>query len=161
MPDDTTYREACELKYTYAFGLDGRDWELYRSVLADDLVVDFRGIGYRQVMQMTAGAWVAEVRKLMDGLDVSHHQISACLLSADNGDPDEYAMRSYVTAQHVLRTPGESDRLYQIGGWYEDQLRRIDGALRFTRITFSPAWSSGDPAVMKDAARRAQAGAAE
>jgi len=155
MVDEATYREACELKYNYAYGIDLRDWDLYRSILADELVIDFRSIGYRDVMHITADAWIAEVRKLMDGLDASHHQMSGCIVTEDaTHGADELVMRTYVTAQHILRTPSRADRFYQIGGWYDDRLRCIDGTLRFTRITLNQTWAWGDSAVMKDAARR-------
>jgi hypothetical protein len=150
----SVYEEACKVKYNYAFGVDLRDWDLYRSVLAEHLLIDFRGIGYRDVMHLTADEWIVEVRKLMDGLDASHHQMSGCVVDPDG--ETGLAMRTYVTAQHVLRTAGEADRFYQIGGWYDDRLRRVNGTWRLTQVAFNQTWAWGDSLVMKDAARRAR-----
>ncbi|WP_214104125.1 nuclear transport factor 2 family protein [Acrocarpospora catenulata] len=142
---------AREAKHRYVWALDGRDWAGYLATLADELTVDFRSLGYKSVMTLRAHDWIAQVRKVMDGLDASHHAVSN--LVVDQG-PGGLAVRSYVTAQHVLRTKGEPDRLYLLAGWYDDRMTEVDGALKLTQIVFNQVWSQGDPTVMTDAVRR-------
>ncbi|GAA1002896.1 hypothetical protein Aple_001970 [Acrocarpospora pleiomorpha] len=148
------YEQAREAKHRYVWALDCRDWAGYRASLADELLVDFRSLGYKSAMTLSADGWIAQVRKLMDGLDASHHAV--CNLVVDP-EPRELAVRSYVTAQHVLRTADQPDRLYLIAGWYDDRMVEVDGVWKLTQIVFNQVWADGDPAVMTDAVRRAAA----
>jgi len=156
MIDETIYREASELKFRYALAVDQRDWNAYRVALTDEIEVDFRSIGYRDVMQIPAEQWIRQVRKLMDGLDASHHQISACVVEQIPTDTRVLSLRSYVTAQHVIRVAGAADRCFQIGGRYDDLAVRVNGRLRLSRLTFNQSWAWGDEAVMTEAVHRSK-----
>ena len=153
MQELSVYEEACRVQFRYAQGVDRRDWDLYRSVMTDQVLIDFRSFGYGSVMTMSAQDWVRQVRKVMDGLDASQHLISNCVLHPDG---DRLRLQAYVMAQHVLRTPGEPDRMYLVGGTYDNLLERTEDGLRLAEITFGQLWVDGDPTVMTDAVARAR-----
>ena len=48
---------------------------------------------------------------------------------------------SYVQATHV----GHDGTLWVLGGCYESDYERIDGAWKFTRVRLKPVWESGQP----------------
>jgi hypothetical protein len=146
--------EVAQAKYRYAYALDTRDWELYRSLLADPVTVDFRGLGYRGgPRQRPAEWWVGQVRGLLDGFDVTQHVMSS-LLVEETGDGA--ALTAYLLAHHRLKADDPDERHYTIGGKYQDRLRRDNGSWVFTALTLHTMWTLGDETVMPEAAARAR-----
>lgn len=147
--------EVGQAKYRYAYALDTRDWNLYRSLLADEVTVDFRGLGYRGgPRRRSRDWWVGQVRALLDGFDITQHVMSSPLVEeADDG----VALTVYLQAHHRLHADDPDERHYTIGGKYEDRLRRENGMWVFTALTLHTLWTLGDKTVMSEAAERARA----
>jgi len=152
---DYSYEQICRVKYSYGYAIDTRDWSGLASVFADQVVVDFRDIGYPVVLTLTRQEWIAEIRKLIDGLDATVHQISSLLCEPVDGD---LVVRSCVTARHVLHGPGRSARCYEISGWYTDRLKVVGGDWRIAATAISCKSFSGDRSVMREAIQRAREG---
>ena len=147
--------EVGQAKYRYAYALDTRDWELYRSLLADQVIVDFRGLGYRgEPRQRSREWWVGQVRGLLDGFDVTQHVMSSPLVEEAE---DGVALTVYLQAHHRLNADDPHERHYTIGGKYQDRVRRENGSWVFTVLTLHSLWTSGDKSVMAEAAARARA----
>jgi hypothetical protein len=147
--------EVCQAKYRYAYALDGRDWEGYRALLADEVLVDFRGLGYRgEPRRKQAASWVSQVRALLDGFATTQHVMTSPLVQEDG---DEVTLTVYLQAHHVLDLNDPPGRHYTIGGRYEDRLRRQDGRWLFSALTLHNLWTQGDAAIMEEAAARVSA----
>jgi len=147
--------EICQAKYRYAYALDGRDWEQYRSLLADEVVVDFRGLGYRgEPRRRSAESWVAQVRALLDGFTVTQHVMSNPVVEEAGS---EVSLTAYLTAHHVLDAGDPPERHYTIGGRYEDRLRHEHGRWQFSALTLHSLWTSGAAQIMTEAAARVRA----
>jgi 3-phenylpropionate/cinnamic acid dioxygenase small subunit len=123
----------------YATGIDTRDWDLYRSVFADEVDFDFssfRGAPAR----MTADDWVKRVRRTQTGFDATTHYSSNHVIDL-NGDAATCV--SYMVAHHVLKSaPGGTS--YMIGGHYINRLRQIGGAWKIEACTLKVAWQEGN-----------------
>lgn len=131
----------------FAHGIDGRDWELYRSVFTDEIDVDYASYRPGSVGRMTADAWVDRARRLFPGLDASQHVLVNAWLEADG---DEVRARTSMRADHFL-----AGARYTLGGHYLHRLCRRGGTWLVCGVTLTVTWQEGDAEMLAAAARRA------
>ncbi len=147
MSDDHT--EITRRLYEYAYGIDLRDWELYRSIFADEVTADFSSYNGREVRTVSADDWVAGLLPLFTGLDATQHSMSNPLVDVDG---DRARCRMYMQAAHFLNDWPDPE--FTIGGYYDDQLVLTDDGWRITAVTLTVWWRRGDEALMAAAAER-------
>ena len=134
-----------ETVYGYAIGVDRRDWTLYRSLFADTVTIDFSSYDPdRTPRQMSADKWVAGMIPLFTGLAATQHSMTNPLVTIDD---DNAAITMYVHAHHVF-DPTDPASWYTIGGYYDDNLARVDGRWLLTGVRLTVAWRAGDPGIM-------------
>ncbi len=132
-----------ETVYGYAWGVDRRDWVGYRSILADEVRMDFSSWNGQPAATYRADEWVAHLQPLFRGLDASQHSMTNPRVRLD-GDRAECDM--YVVADHVL-----GDRIFTVGGYYNDTLVRRGGRWLLSGITLTTEWQRGDRGLMDEA----------
>jgi hypothetical protein len=132
--------------YRYATGVDRRDWELYRSLFADTVTIDFSGYSPDlPPRQMNADEWVAGMVPLFTGLAATQHSMTNPLATTDG---DTAAITMYVQAHHVF-DPTDAASWYTVGGYYEDTLARLGGRWLLTGVRLTVTWRAGDPRIME------------
>ena len=72
-----------ETVYRYAYGVDTRDFALYRSIFAERVAIDFTSYHGGEAMVMTADQWVAGVRPLFTALAATQHSMTNPVTSID------------------------------------------------------------------------------
>ena len=143
--------DVAETVYRYAYGVDTRDFALYRSIFAERVAFDFTSFQGGEPVVMDADAWVAGVRHLFTRLAATHHMMTNPLVSIDG---DAATCRMYVQAHHV-HDADDPASWYTIGGYYDDVLvRSADGPAGWllTSVTLTVLWRRGDPEIMARAA---------
>ena len=108
----------------YAKGVDERDLALYRSVFADDVVVE----GFAASPIRGAQAWAAFVEKALAQYGATQHMLGPQLATVDG---DTAHCRTDVQALHYLKDkPGTTLTLWAT---YETDMRRIGGEWKIAR----------------------------
>lgn len=148
MSDDRT--EICETVYTYATGIDTRDWTLYRSIFTDEIDLDFSSYDGNPPQRLPADAWVAAIRPLFTGLDATQHVMTNPRVTIE-GDAATCVM--YMKAEHFLQND-RGDDWFTIGGYYTDRLVRTPGGWRISAVRLTVFWSRGNRHVMTLGAER-------
>jgi hypothetical protein len=141
-----------ETLYRYAYGVDTRDFALYRSILADRVTIDFSSYDGSKPMEISADRWVAGVRPVFTGLAASRHSMTNPTTTIESNTA---TCRMYVQAHHVYRADDPAS-WYTIGGYYDDTLvRSADAPVGWliTGITLTVLWRRGDASIMALAAR--------
>lgn len=141
---------ALDVLARFAHGIDGRDWDLYRSVFTDEVDIDYSSYRAGSVGRMTADAWVNRARGLFPGLDASQHVLHNAWVQ-DEGD-GQVAVRTTMRADHFL-----DGARYTLGGHYLHRLHREGGRWTITGVTLTVTWQEGDKAVLATAAQRVPA----
>jgi SnoaL-like domain len=147
-PED--FIEICDLCYTYATGVDSRDWVLYRSVFTDRIAIDFSSYNGRPKSEMSADDWVSGLKPLFTGLAATQHSMTNPRVVVDG---DQATLTMYMQAEHILDHDDPTAWL-TIGGYYTDQLRRTAGRWRINEVTLTILWRRGRPDIMVRAAER-------
>jgi hypothetical protein len=141
----------CETVYTYAYGIDTRDWLRYRAIFASEVAIDFTSYNpTRPAAVMSADAWVASVRPLFTGLAATQHTMTNPLVEVDR---DRAVCTMYMQAAHAL-DHGNDDAWFTIGGYYRDTLVRTPDGWRIDGVTLTVLWRRGDESIMVAAAKR-------
>ena len=139
--------EIVEAVYRFAAAIDHRDWQAYRAVFTDEIMIDYSSYRPESIGTIRAEDWVARAVRLFPGLDASQHTISNSLVTIIN---DEATCHSYVRAEHAL--DGE---LFTIGGHYTHGLVRASDGWLIHSVTLSVAWSQGDRELLAHSVARA------
>jgi len=135
--------------YQYAYGIDARDWDLYRSLFADRVMIDFSSYNGRPASEMAADDWVEHIRPLFTGLDATQHSMSNPVVTVDGVRAH---CRMYVQAAHFLTSDPEPE--FTIGGYYHDGLVRSGGGWLIDSVTEVVWWRRGNPQIMEEAKLR-------
>ncbi len=140
--------------YKYATGIDNQDWDLHRSIFADEVEMDFESWNQVPKHRIRADDLKANVRIFFAGLDATQHSMSNPTVTID-GDRAQCIV--YMQAEHFLHDQQPSRR-YVIGGYYTTQLERgADGQWRLTSVKLTVLWDAGDRSFMADAGERGAA----
>ena len=148
--------DVAETIYRYATGIDTRDFDLYRSIFASRVAIDFSSYSGREAAEMTADQWVAGLRPLFTGLNATQHSMTNPIADIDG---DDARCRMYMQAHHVY-DPDDPNSWFTIGGYYDDTLVRSDdgpAGWLITGVTLTVLWRSGDADIMVSAASDGQA----
>jgi hypothetical protein len=136
-----------ETVYLYATAVDGRDWDLFRSIFTDVVDVDFSSFfeGAEPGWVTTpADTWVKSAREPFGALDATQHSMSNPRVTVE-GDRATCVM--YVQAEH-LRTVGDRQVAYTVGGFYTDTLVRTPAGWRLHQVRLTVRWERGDKRIM-------------
>ncbi len=131
------------LRYEYAFGIDTRDYVLFRSVFLDQVTMDFSSYSGKPAARMSADDWVAGAAALFDSLDATQHSMTNPLVDIAD-DSATATQRMAMQAAHFLNGVE-----YTIGGWYLDQVVRVNGRWKIAAVTLNVTWERGDRSIMQ------------
>jgi ketosteroid isomerase-like protein len=108
----------------YAKGVDERDLALYRSVFADDVVVE--GFGPEPVRG--ADAWTKYVEQALTAYGATQHMLGPQLATVDG---DVARCRTDVQALHYLKDQPRTT--LTLWATYETEMRRLHGEWKIAR----------------------------
>ena len=134
--------------YEYAYGIDTRDWDLYRSIFADRVAIDFSSYNGRPASEMSADEWVGHIKPLFTGLDATQHTMTNPLIDVTG---DAARCRMYIEAAHFLESEAEPE--FTLGGYYDDRLVRTGRGWLITSVTEIVWWRRGNFGIMELARR--------
>lgn len=145
MNDPIDVHQIVSTKYNYAYGIDTKNWQLYRSIFVDEITMNFSSYSGQPESVMKADDWVAGCQKLFTGLDASQHQMYNPLVEIDG---DQARLRMYMQAEHFLQNRS-GDPSFTLGGWYDDRLVKTPEGWKITAVTLNVLWSRGNRNIMQ------------
>jgi len=140
-----------ETIYLYAIGIDTKDFDLYGSIFADQVNIDFssyEGSSVPETTVLTRDQWVSRVRPLFTGLAATQHSMTNPVVIIDG---DTASCRMYMQAHHVFE-PEKKDSWFTIGGYYDDTLLRdakSPSGWRLTGVKLTVLWRKGQESIMQ------------
>jgi hypothetical protein len=137
-------RDVLDTVHRFAAGMDLRDWDAYRGVFADELVLDYTSYRGGEPVTVAADAWVDRVRRRFSTMLATQHSLTNHRIELDG---DEALCRTYVEAMHVALVDGVEEWCV-VGGAYDDRLRRTPDGWRIVRKKLDVRWTIGNRAVL-------------
>jgi 3-phenylpropionate/cinnamic acid dioxygenase small subunit len=143
-----------DLIHRYAFGLDLQDWELWRTVFADEVTMDMSDYQPEPAPRPApADRVVANAQVLFAGLERSQHFIGSHRYAIDG---DRATITAHMRAEHWLHTGRGSDRYTMFGTYTDEAVRTADG-WKLERVRLRLIREEGNRALMREAVRRGKA----
>jgi len=140
-----------DLLHRYAFGLDHEDWELWRSVFADEVTMDMSDYQPEPPPRPAAADLVvANARVLFAGLERSQHFMGSHRYEIDG---DRATITAHMRAEHWLHTGLGGDK-YTMFGTYTDDAIRTAGGWKLVRVRLRLLREEGNRHLMREAVRR-------
>ena len=140
--------DVAQTVYAFAYGIDGRDWDAYRSIFVDpddEITFDYESYSGRPATSMTSDKWVDAVAPLFDGLDATQHTMSNPIVEIDGRAA---RCRMYMQAAHFLWADDVAEPEFTIGGYYDDHLVREGDRWRIDAVRLTVWWRRGNEAIM-------------
>ena len=148
--DFDDFNEITRRRYEYAQGIDTRDFDLLRSIFTDEITMDFHDYSGLPAVTVSADSWVENVRALMTGLDSTQHVMTNPIVDVEG---DAATCRMYMKAEHFLQnSQGSFD--YAIGGYYIDELVRLNNRWIIKAVTLKLFWQRGNRNIMNLARKK-------
>jgi hypothetical protein len=146
MPDEASIRAALDRGAIVdaivglANAMDAQDWARVRSLLADELDVDYSHFRGEPPTRVTADSYVASRIEGLKGLRTLHtstnHEVT---VEGDQG--------TCTSAYHILRVEPTTGRRLDTWGTYQHRLARTANGWRVTGIVQNVVWLEGDRAI--------------
>ena len=137
-------RDVLDVVHRFAAGMDLRDWDAYRAVFTDELLLDYTSYRGGAPTVVSADDWVERVRRRFATMLATQHSLSNHRIELDG---DEARCLTYVEAMHVAEIDGV-EQWCLIGGQYDDLVRRTAQGWRISRKKLSVRWTIGDRRVL-------------
>ncbi len=147
--------DVAETVYRFAYGIDRRDWDGYRSIfVAPPAQIEFDYFSYhgRPASRMDVDSWISAVTPLFGGLDATQHTMTNPLVEIEG---DAARCRVYMQAAHFLHRDdleietGSADPEFTIGGYYDDRLVRVGDRWLIERVALTVWWRRGNDGIME------------
>ena len=140
-----------DLIHRYAFGLDTQDWELWRSVFADEVRIDLTDFTGGPVPDpIAAERHVKGAQRMFANFDATQHFIGSHRYAIDG---DQAVITAHMRAEHWL-TSGEGGDRYTMYGTYTDHCVRTDAGWKMTSVKLALLRQEGNRHLMDLALRR-------
>lgn len=141
-----------DLIHRYAMGLDTRDWDLWRSIFTDEVVIDLSDYQPDPPPErLPIDTHVGYARRLFAGFDATQHFIGTHRFAIDG---DRATITAHMRAEHWL-TSGQGTDRYTMFGTYTHECVRAPQGWRIAAVKLSLLREEGNRHLMRLAARRA------
>ena len=142
-----------DLIHRYAFGLDTKDWVLWCSVFADEVVMDMSDYQPEPPPRAApADLVVKNAAVLFAGLERSQHLMGSHRYKIDG---DRATITAHMRAEHWLHTGKGGDRYTMFGTYTDDAIRTPDG-WKLIRVKLALLREEGNRSLMREAVRRSR-----
>lgn len=132
----------------YSYGVDMRDWPLYRSIFVDRLEVVLPWMDIHETVD--TDDWVARVAQTIAPFDGTQHRMTNVAIALDG---DEAWLHTQMTARHMLVIDG-TEHIQSIGGYYRHRVVRTGDGWRIACLGLFVTWEQGDRGLFELAAQR-------
>ncbi|MFI7442833.1 nuclear transport factor 2 family protein [Nonomuraea indica] len=137
--------EACT---RMAWHADQREWDLLKSVFADEVVLDYTSLNGGEPATLTPEQIVGAWSRVLGGFDATQHLITNHLVTVAG---DTAVCTASFQATHRLANPFGSP-LWTLGGTYRFDLVRAGDAWRISGVVMTATWADGNRDLMALAA---------
>ena len=146
----------------YARGVDSKDWQLVRNCFADQVTIDYGSISSPTgdpAVPRRADDWVAQVRSVIDGFDITRHTITNHRVDISGST---VSCSAYLLADHVIFanpdvTLVSEQEVVTVVGEYTNSYERAGDTFRICKSQLVVNWSSGNMTLFDRARERAAA----
>jgi hypothetical protein len=137
----------------YATGLDRRDWQLLRSIFADEIDMEYTSVGIK-AGRYSADRWVRSSEVLFAGFGPTQHTLTNHAIEL-HGDTAHCVV--YMRAEHFIVDDAPAENRWTIGGYYTVDLISVQKTWRVHAMGLHVTWQTGNRELSNLAIERGRA----
>jgi SnoaL-like domain len=131
----------------YTYGMDSRDWELYRSAWTDEISLDFTELWADKDMgRIRADDWVQALQAFFSDIPQSQHLKMPVSYEFDG---DRATVLAIMQGKHWMPT-STGGPLQTVVGYYRDEFVRTPDGWRLSGLKELVHWNEGNAHVLDD-----------
>ncbi len=143
LADESALRE---LIHSYAFGLDRQDWELWRSIFLDEVIIDMTDVEPEPLPRLLPiEKHVRAVERMFANFDATQHFMGSHRYSIDG---DTAVITAHMRAEHWLTNDRGGDK-YTMFGTYTDEAVRTDEGWKLAKVKLTLIRQEGNREIMR------------
>ena len=117
-----------------------------QQLFTEEVIVDYTSLFPGEVQNIPSQQLMTQWQSVLPGFDATQHMITNHQITVDG---DEAKAIAYVRATHKL-----GDGMWVVGGYYVDELAKIDGVWKLEAIQYNALYESGDRRLIEQAAAK-------
>lgn len=125
---------------------DLEKWSQLQQLFTAEVTVDYTSLFEGEVQNISSEQLITQWKSVLPGFDATQHIITNHQVTVDG---DEAKAIAYVRATHKL-----GDEMWVVGGYYVDELVKIDGVWKLKAIQYNALYEEGDRYLVQQAAAR-------
>lgn len=134
--------EIMDLQYKYAFGVDTKNWKLFRSVFTDKIDLDMTSASpYYDHKGLPADEFVNMVKNSAHCFKTTEHQMTNSRIRFE--DEDHATGITYVRAFHYKPTD-IGGNVVEMGGYYDNKYVRTADGWKIYSLIGQFTWTEGN-----------------
>ncbi|MGO4689655.1 nuclear transport factor 2 family protein [Glaciibacter sp. 2TAF33] len=138
----------------YCFGMDSRDWEMYRGAWTDEMKTDLIELSGSQVGRTTISTddWVEALKAFFSEMEFSQHLKTPVAFEFDE-TRDNATVLSVMQGKHWASTR-TGEHISTTVGYYRDTFTRTDDGWRMTSLKELVGWHEGNVFIVSNGQRK-------
>jgi len=138
--------EIADVIGAYCYGMDSRDWDLYRSCWTDEVELNFPQLDDAPMPTIAADDWVRSVATFFTALPKSQH-ISYPVRYEFAADGDSATVIALLHARHWMLTD-TGGPVQAVVGYYENYFVRTAAGWKMSGMKETVYWNEGNSHVL-------------
>ncbi len=116
------------------------------QLFTEEVTVDYTSLFPGEVQNIPREQLMTQWQSVLPGFDATQHMITNHQITINGNEAKAIA---YVRATHKL-----DNRMWVVGGYYVDELAKIDGVWKLKSIQYNALYESGDRSLIEKAAAK-------
>jgi len=136
--------EVSEAVSHYPTTIDTRDWKAFRAIFTEeiDILLTMAARADRPRQTVGADAFTDAVEKVITSFSITQHFLTDYRIQVKG---DVATCLSYMYARHMPPADRPSQAIWDVGGFYEFELRRTAAGWKVPKYTLILTWETNRP----------------
>ena len=120
------------------------EYSQLEQLFTEEVTVDYTSLFPGEVQNIPREQLMTQWQSVLPGFDATQHMITNHQITVDGNEAKAIA---YVRATHKL-----GDEMWVVGGYYVDELVKVDGVWKLKAIQYNALYEEGNRALIEQAA---------
>jgi SnoaL-like domain len=130
-----------DLMHRYATAVDSKDWTTLRALFTDEIGAEMIGLSADLGLPIntTAQRWIEVISSGLARYAVTQHSMSNHRVELSG---DRAVCSTYVVARHFIRDGKAGRSIYDVGGYYTNEMLRTAGEWKISKWKLTGTWET-------------------
>jgi SnoaL-like domain len=130
-----------DLMHRYATAVDSKDWTTLRTLFTDEIGAEMLGLEAELGLPVKTSAqrWIEVISTGLGQFGVTQHSMSNHRIELAG---DRAVCTTYVVARHLIRDAKPGQSIYDVGGYYTNEMVRTGDGWKISKWKLIGTWET-------------------